>query len=201
MFLAIFQVIWHHLQVCQEHPCPPRLLLESWRTGRVLTDLYMSNHLEIYTQCFWPSFKSFNTISRGVKNINVLQDSCWSLGGQVESWLTSTCPIILKFIHNLSGHLSSHLTPSPVCQDHSCPPIILKFMHNKNRLFSKIPSQNMFYIYLEHPQLSRGWVQIFSAHSCHQFHTVIRFANQTAKKDRLNYFSSYAFAFWFILVL
>ena len=63
MFLAIFQVIWHHLQVCQEHQCPPRLLLESWRTGRVLTDFYMSNHLEIYTQSFWSSFKSFDTIS------------------------------------------------------------------------------------------------------------------------------------------
>ena len=96
MFLAIFQVIWHHLQVCQEHPCPPRLLLESWRTGRVLTDFYMSNHLEIYTHCFYPSFKSFFIISKCVRNIHVLQDSCWSLGEQLESWLTSTCPIIFR---------------------------------------------------------------------------------------------------------
>ena len=110
MLLAIFQVIWHHLQVCQEHPSPPRLLVESWRTSRVLTNFYMSNHLEIFTQCFWPSFKLFDTISKCVRNIHVLHDSCWSLGGHTKSWLTCTCQIIVKFTHNVAGHPSSHLT-------------------------------------------------------------------------------------------
>merc|ERR1711973_2400 len=35
--LGIFQPFQHHLQVSQEHPCPPRLLEETWRTGGVLT--------------------------------------------------------------------------------------------------------------------------------------------------------------------
>ena len=36
-FLGIVQPSWHHLQVCQEHPCPPRLQEDTWRTGGVLT--------------------------------------------------------------------------------------------------------------------------------------------------------------------
>ena len=35
-FLGIVQPSWHHLQVCQEHPCPPRLQEDTWRTGGVL---------------------------------------------------------------------------------------------------------------------------------------------------------------------
>jgi len=44
--LGIFQPFQHHLQVSQEHPCPPRLLEETWRTGGVLTGFLSTNHLQ-----------------------------------------------------------------------------------------------------------------------------------------------------------
>ena len=93
MFLAIFQVIWHHLQMCQEYTCPPWLLLESWWTYQVLTNLYMSDHREIYTQCCWPSFKSFDTMSKCIMNIHVLQDSsCWVCVGSRLTLSVSAMP-------------------------------------------------------------------------------------------------------------
>ena len=93
MFLAILQVIWHHLQMCQEYTCPPWLLLESWWTYQVLTNLYMSDHREIYTQCCWPSFKSFDTMSKCIMNIHVLQDSsCWVCVGSRLTLSVSAMP-------------------------------------------------------------------------------------------------------------
>ena len=34
--IRMLPFIWHHLQVCQEPPCPPKLQEGTWRTGKVL---------------------------------------------------------------------------------------------------------------------------------------------------------------------
>ena len=40
-FWSMIPIIWHHLQVYQEPPHPPRLQGETWRTGGVLTGFLM----------------------------------------------------------------------------------------------------------------------------------------------------------------
>ena len=133
MFLAIFQVIWHHLQVYQEHLCPLILLLQLWRTGRVLTKFYMSNNLEIFTQCFWPSFKLFDTISKSLKTpAGVLEDMniLDALGHGVkwlERWPETLCENFKRI-----GHVE-------VSQDSACP----------SRLQQESKRTKMFLIHLE----------------------------------------------------
>ena len=87
-----------------------------------------------------------------IRNILVLLDSCWSCGGQAESWLTSTCPIILKFTHNVSGHLSSHLTPSPSVSGTSMssktPAGVLEDRHSLDWLLHVQSSWNLYTIFL-----------------------------------------------------
>ena len=69
-FWSIIPIIWHHLQVHQEPPRPPRLKEETWRTVGVLTN---------------------DTTSRIIRNLHILQDSRERLWGQVESWQGFWC--------------------------------------------------------------------------------------------------------------
>ena len=85
IFLGIFQPFQHHLQVCQEHPCPPRLQEETWRTGGVLTGFFSTNHRQTCRELSLVYFNPSNTISKCLRNILVLQDSWKKLGGQEES--------------------------------------------------------------------------------------------------------------------
>ena len=74
-FWWMFPPIWHHPQVHQECPYPPRLQEETWRTGGVLTWFCMSDLDETFTEtsdgCSLPS----DTISRSIRNVHVLLDS------------------------------------------------------------------------------------------------------------------------------
>ena len=105
----MFPPIWHHLQVHQECPCPPRLQEETWRKGGVLTWLLMSDHdktfSDTYDDCFLPS----ETISSSIRNVHILQ----RLGGQVESWHGSSCQILMKLSQTHLMDVPSHLTPCP----------------------------------------------------------------------------------------
>ena len=96
-FLWMFPPIWHHLQVHQECPCPPRLRDETWRIGGVLTWFLMSDLDDTFTQtsdeCFLPS----DTISRSIRNIHVLLESRKRHGWQAESWWGFCCQILMKF--------------------------------------------------------------------------------------------------------
>merc|ERR1712240_169026 len=83
--LGIFQPFQHHLQVSQEHPCPPRLQEETWRTEGVLTGFFSTNHRQTCRELSLVYFNPSNTISMCLRNILVLQDSRRRLGGQEES--------------------------------------------------------------------------------------------------------------------
>ena len=85
IFLGIFQPFQHHLQVSQEHPCPPRLQEETWRTGGVLTGFFSTNHCQTCRKHSLGCYNPFDTISKCLRNILVLQDSRRRLGGQEES--------------------------------------------------------------------------------------------------------------------
>merc|ERR1711973_452240 len=84
-FLGIFQPFQHHLQVSQEHPCPPRLQEETWRTGGVLTGFFSTNHCQTCRKYSLVYFNPSNTISKCLLSILGLQDSRRRLGGQEES--------------------------------------------------------------------------------------------------------------------
>ena len=73
-FLGMVQPFWHHLQMSQEHPCPPRLQEESWRTGGVLTGFLSTNQLQTCRKHSWEWFNPFDTISKCLRNRHVLQD-------------------------------------------------------------------------------------------------------------------------------
>ena len=112
-FRWIVPLLWHHLQVHLECPCPSRLREETWRTGGVLTSFLMSVLDETFTDtsevCSLPS----DTISKCFRNIHVLQDSRKRLGGQEESWKAFSQPIIIKFAGNIPWDVTTLLTPSP----------------------------------------------------------------------------------------
>ena len=112
-FLGMLQPFWHHLQVSQEHPCPPRLQEETWRTGGVLTGFFSTNRCQtcrkLSLRCYNPS----NTISKCLRNILVLQDSRRRLGGQEESWQAFSQPIVVKLAGNFPCDVTTLPTPSP----------------------------------------------------------------------------------------
>jgi len=99
-FIGLIHVIWHHLQVRQEHPCPPRLKEGTWRTSKVMTGFLMLESEEIFTATKHVWYMSYDTISRFVRNLHVLQDSRKGLGGWIESLLGSWCWILMKFSAN-----------------------------------------------------------------------------------------------------
>ena len=111
--LGMFQPFWHHLQVSQEHPFPPRLQEETWRTGGVLTGFFSTNHHQTCRKYSLVYFNPSNTISKCLRNIHVLQDSRRRLGGQEESWQAFCQPINFKLARNIPGDSSTLLTPSP----------------------------------------------------------------------------------------
>ena len=78
--------IWHHLQVHQECPCPPRLQEETWRTGGVLTWFLMSDLDETFTDTSDECSLQSDTISRSIWNIHVLLESRKRHGGQEKFW-------------------------------------------------------------------------------------------------------------------
>ena len=60
----IIPIIWHHLQVHQEPPHPPRLQEETWRTGGVLIGFVMLDLDETFTEASeWWSL-SYDTSSK-----------------------------------------------------------------------------------------------------------------------------------------
>ena len=67
--------IWHHHQVHQECPCPPRLREKTWRTGGVLTWFLMSDLEETLTDtldgCSLPSETIPKTSSQTISLIVV----------------------------------------------------------------------------------------------------------------------------------
>ena len=67
--------IWHHLQIHQECPCPPRLHKETWRTGGVLTRFLMSDLDETFTDTSCEYFHVYFLLDSGKKH-----------GGQEKSW-------------------------------------------------------------------------------------------------------------------
>ena len=85
-FLGIFQPFQHHLKVSQEHPCPPRLQEETWRTEGVLTGFLSTNHLQTCSKHSLGCFNPYSSISKCLRNILVLQDSRRRLRGQEDSW-------------------------------------------------------------------------------------------------------------------
>ena len=95
-FWSMIPIIWHHLQVHQEPPHPPRLQEETWRTGGVLTGFLMLDLDETFTEASeWWSL-SYDTTSMFIRNLHILQDSRERLGGQVESWQGLWCWILMK---------------------------------------------------------------------------------------------------------
>ena len=56
---------------------------------------------------------SYDTISRFIRNLHVLQDSRKRLGGQVESWQGLWCWILIKLSQKLLTDDPYHLTPTP----------------------------------------------------------------------------------------
>ena len=111
-FWRLIQVKWHHLQVNQEPPCPPRLQEGTWRTGRVLTGFLMLDLDEIFTATSEGWYMSYDTISRFIRNLHVVQHSRKRLGGQIESWQASWCWIWMKFSHQLHRIDTCHMTHS-----------------------------------------------------------------------------------------
>ena len=74
-FWWVFTPIWHHLQVHQECPCPPRLQEETWRTGGVLTRFLMLDLDETLTDSSDGYSVLSYTISRSIIKVHVLLDS------------------------------------------------------------------------------------------------------------------------------
>ena len=101
----IIPIIWHHLQVHQEPSHPPRLQGETLRTGGLLTWFLILDLDETFTEASELWSLSYDTTSRFIRNLHVLQDSRKRLGGQVESWQGFWCwvPIdsTFRFIRNL----------------------------------------------------------------------------------------------------
>ena len=90
-FPGIFLVPWHHLQLHQEHPFPPRLQEVTWRIGGFLTNFQMLDLDETFGKTSLGYIEYLDTISNSTKNIPVLPDSRKRLGGQVESWQACWC--------------------------------------------------------------------------------------------------------------
>merc|ERR1712240_858929 len=68
-FLGMYQPFQHHLKVSQEHPCPPRLQEETWRTEGVLTGFFSTNHCQTCRKYSLVYFNPSNTISKCLRSI------------------------------------------------------------------------------------------------------------------------------------
>jgi len=112
-FWRMIPIIWHHLHVHQEPPCPPRLQEETWRTGGVLTGFLMKDNDVTSTKASEGWYLSSDTASRFIRNLNVLQNSRKRLGGQVESWQGFWCWILMKLSQKLLKYDPYHMTPPP----------------------------------------------------------------------------------------
>ena len=110
-FWRMIPIIWHHLQVHQEPPCPPRLQEETWRTGGFLTVFLMMDLDETFIEASEGRSLSSDTNSRFIRNLHVLQDSRKRLGGQVESWQGFWCWILMKLSQKLLNDDSYLMTP------------------------------------------------------------------------------------------
>ena len=101
-FWRRFLPIWHHLQVNPENPCPPRLLEETWKSGKILTWFQMSDFDETFTKAFDGCSLPSGTTSKFIRNVQVFLDSRKRLG-----WHRSFhgCSLIFdtnsQFIRNL----------------------------------------------------------------------------------------------------
>ena len=112
-FWRMIPIIWYHFQVHQELPCPPTLQEETWRTGGILTRFLMLDLDETFTEASEVWSLSYDTTSRFIRNLNILQDSRKRLGGQVESWQGFWCLIFMKLSGKLLLYVHFHLRPSP----------------------------------------------------------------------------------------
>ena len=110
----MFPPIWNHLQVHQECPCPPGLQEETWRTGGVLSLFLMSDLDETFTDTYDECSLPVDTIFRSIRYVHDVLDSRKRLGGQVESWHGSRCPIMIKLSQTLMMNDPSHLSPCPI---------------------------------------------------------------------------------------
>ena len=92
-------------------PCHPRLQSYTWRTGEVLTWLFLTELNETFSIGFTYIIKQLGINFIGHRNHPVLQDSKRSHGGQGESWWTHSCQKWMKltvkvhyaFLHTLVG--------------------------------------------------------------------------------------------------
>ena len=94
-------IIWYHLQVHQEPPCPPTLQEETWRTGGILTRFLMLDLDETFTEASERWSLISDTNSMFIRNLHDLHDSKKRLGGQEESWQGSWCWILMKLSQKL----------------------------------------------------------------------------------------------------
>ena len=90
-FPGEFLVPWHHLQLNQEHPCPPKLQEETWRIGGVLTSFLMLDLDGTFSNASLGFFEDPDTVSSSIKNLPALQNSRKRLGGNKESRQGSWC--------------------------------------------------------------------------------------------------------------
>ena len=111
-FCRMITIIWHHLQVHQEPPCPPRLQLEIWGTVGVLTGFLMLDLDKTFTEASerWSLISDTNSMS--IRNLHDLHDSKKRLGRQEESWQCSWCWILMKISYKLYNNSLIHLTSS-----------------------------------------------------------------------------------------
>ena len=79
----------------------------------ILWFLHPSNTYKTFKHQSWECPNPFDTNSKCLRNIHVLQDSRRRLGGQEESWQAFCLPINFKLARNIPGDSSTLLTPSP----------------------------------------------------------------------------------------
>ena len=123
-FWSIIPIIWHHLQVHEDSPYPPRLQEETWRTGGALTGFLLfpsfsgtstssktpGRDLEDRwsldkvsdVRSWWNFHKSFWSMIPIIRHHlqfhhHILQDSRKRLGEQVEPWQGFCCFQVSKF--------------------------------------------------------------------------------------------------------
>ena len=95
-FLWMLPPIWHHLQVHQECPCPPKLQEEILRIGGFIRWSQISILDKTFTEASDRCSIPYNTTSRSIRNVHVLLNSKKRFGRQVESWHASRCQILMK---------------------------------------------------------------------------------------------------------
>ena len=108
-FWSMIPFIWHHLQVHQETPCPPRLQEETWRTGEILTSDNTSRSLDWVCDVgsWWNLHRSFWSMIPIIWHLQVHQETPCPPRLQGETWRTSgaltndTTSRIIRNLHNL----------------------------------------------------------------------------------------------------